>query len=303
MLLERLFDNLELSLEAFAVCEVASGWRLRLDRIGQVTVHFVLAGQGRLRMSDGSVVAMPPHSLVLVPADRSHTIEIGEHIEHETHADDTGVRDGELVIFEVGPRGEDELTVICGRIQAHYGSGLGLFDRLDRALALDFSDSPEMASVFDRLMAEERHRSAASGAMMTNLMNEVLIHLFRRLCAEPDCPLPWLSALEDPRLSVALAQMLEHPERAHTLDSLADSALMSRSAFAEAFSLRFADSPMAYLRGVRMRRAASLLRGTDMSVEQVAARVGYASRSQFSRAFSSQFGVSPAAYRSTPAAT
>lgn len=290
-------------MEAFAVCEVSSGWRLRLERIGQVTIHFVLAGRGRLRMSDGTVVAMPTRSLVLVPADRPHTIETGEHIEHEADATDIGVRDGQLMIYEAGPHDEDELAVVCGRIDARYQGSTRLFGDLREPLALGFGDSPEMALIFERLLAEERERSPGSEAMMTSLLNEAFILLFRRLCTEPDCPLPWLTALEDPRLSRALAEMLEHPESQHSLDSLADSALMSRSTFAAAFSKRFDRAPMAYLREVRLRHAASLLRGTDMSVDQVATRVGYASRSQFSRAFSSQYGASPAAFRSKPLVT
>ncbi len=48
-----------------------------------------------------------------------------------------------------------------------------------------------------------------------------MILLFRRLCVDPDCPLPWLTAIDDPNLSASLALMLDHPERAHTVDSLA----------------------------------------------------------------------------------
>ena len=298
MLLDRVLKDLELSLEAFAVCEVASGWRLQLERLGWVTVHFALAGDGRLRMPDGRVVAMPAQSLVLVPPGRAHGIETGRGVDHEVQATDAAPRLKGLKVFEAGPRTDDEFVVACGRLQARVRGGQGLFDWLDEPLVVDFADSPHMASIFERLLDEERHRSDTSEAMMTTLMNEAMILMFRRLRAEPDCPLPWLTALEDPRLSAALALMVEHPERAHTVETLADASLMSRTAFATAFSECFGSSPIAYLRGIRMRRAANLLRGSDLTVDQVASRVGYASRSQFSRAFTSEFGMPPATYRS-----
>lgn len=298
MLLERILSDLELSLEAFAVCEIATGWRLRLERAGWVTVHFVLAGDGRLRLPNGQAVPMPAGSLVLVPARRAHDIEIGASVDHEVRAADTAPHLEGLHVYEAGPHADDELVVACGRIQASLGAGPGLFARLEEPLVLDFSDSPHMASIFERLLEEERQRSSTSATMMTTLMNEAMILLFRRLCADPACPLPWLTALEDPQLSTAVALMLEHPERAHSVETLADVSLMSRTAFASAFSERFERSPMAYLRGIRMRRAANLLRGTDMTVDQVASSVGYASRSQFSRAFSSEYHVPPARYRS-----
>jgi AraC family transcriptional activator of mtrCDE len=92
--------------------------------------------------------------------------------------------------------------------------------------------------------------------------------------------------------------MIEHPEHAHSVETLADSSLMSRTAFASAFKAQFGRSPMAYLREVRMRRAAELLQRGDLTVDEIAARVGYASRSQFSRAFSGQYGASPTGFRS-----
>ena len=54
---------------------------------------------------------------------------------------------------------------------------------------------------------------------------------------------------------------------------------------------------MDFLKEVRLRRAAHLLRATDLPVKTVAARVGFASRSYFSRAFKAFTGHDPAGYR------
>lgn len=297
MLIDRILRDLDLSLRAFAVNEISSGWRVSMDAVDWVTVHFALAGDGRLRMADGTSVPMPTESLVIVPAHRAHAIEVGRAIEHEM-----GTRypafDGDLAVYGVGPAGAHEvLTVACGRIEARYGGRLGLFDRLTEPIVLDFSGSPQMSAVFERLLSEERDHSATSGVMMTALMNEALILIFRQLCADPECPLPWLTALEDPRLAAALGEIHQRPDAAHSLDSLAATASMSRSSFSDTFSQHLGRSPMAYLRDTRMRRAAGLLRDSNLKIDDVAARVGYASRSQFSRAFTSRFGVAPAAYR------
>ena len=122
MLLERLLEDMELSLDAFAVCEVASGWRLRLDLVGWVTVHFVLSGDGRLRMADTPALAMPMNSLAVVPAHRRHAIEIGEPVEHEARAVDSSSVEGGLSIHDAGPQQMTELAVACGRIQVRHGT-------------------------------------------------------------------------------------------------------------------------------------------------------------------------------------
>ncbi len=60
MLLERLFENLSVRAEPFAVCEVGRDWRLRLDALGWVTLHFVMRGEGRLRVGSGETHRLRP---------------------------------------------------------------------------------------------------------------------------------------------------------------------------------------------------------------------------------------------------
>lgn len=98
-----------------------------------------------------------------------------------------------------------------------------------------------------------------------------------------------------------LGAILERPQNPHTLDSLASKAAMSRSAFATEFAARFGRTPMAFLREVRLRKAAQLLRGTNLPVEVVTRRVGFSSRSHFSRAFHEYFGRSPSEFRKAAA--
>lgn len=305
MLIDRLLSDLELTMRPFAVCEVATGWRLHLAKLDWVTVHFVLAGSGRLRAgADGraKVVALPRHALALVPPSVVHQIEHGDPVEHDAAPSSPRQREDHLTAFEAGPSKDVELRIVCGRLRARSAQGQGLFDRLQAPLVLDFSDTPEMVRVFERMLEEERRPSTASEVMLSALMSEALVLLFRRLSIGPEWPLPWLDALEDPRLAEPVALMLEHPERDHSVESLAVAASMSRTAFAEAFRQQYEQGPMSYLREARMRRAAALLRSSDLTVADIAGRVGYASRSQFSRAFASRFGVAPAAFRAAAVA-
>ena len=110
--------------------------------------------------------------------------------------------------------------------------------------------------------------------------------------------IPWLSALSDPRLACALDRILDDPAADHTVESLAEAASMSRSAFAERFAAAFDRTPINLVNHVRMQRAAQLLQqGDALSVDEVADRVGFSSRSHFSRAFKKHTGVAPAEFR------
>jgi AraC family transcriptional activator of mtrCDE len=100
-----------------------------------------------------------------------------------------------------------------------------------------------------------------------------------------------------PRLANVIEVILNHPEKHHTLESLANVGHMSRSTFARHFEQCFGRTPMDYVRDVRLRRAGQLLQTSHMSVDGVAGKVGFASRSHFSRALQEQFGCSPMEFR------
>ncbi|MEZ6317263.1 MAG: helix-turn-helix transcriptional regulator [Phycisphaerales bacterium] len=82
-----------------------------------------------------------------------------------------------------------------------------------------------------------------------------------------------------------------------TLPSLAAEAGLSRSSFAERFLSVVGCTPAAYLRTVRVVRAAELLRTTTRPISQVAHAVGYASESAFTGAFRRWSGMTPGEYR------
>jgi AraC-like DNA-binding protein len=109
--------------------------------------------------------------------------------------------------------------------------------------------------------------------------------------------LPWLTALRDERLGRVVDRVLETPGADHTVDSLAEIAVMSRSSFAAHFAESFGRSPMSFVNDVRMHRAARLLAVENLSIDQVARNVGYSSRSHFSRAFKAHSGVPPKNFR------
>ena len=130
-------------------------------------------------------------------------------------------------------------------------------------------------------------------------MKQCLVYVLRRYCESGNCQVPWLSALDDPQLSRTLEQMIDEPGRRFTLELLADSAGMSRSAFAQRFKAAFGRSPMDFLKELRLQRAAHLLRTTRRPIKSIADQVGFESRSHFSRSFTRFFDASPADFRNS----
>lgn len=303
MLLERLLDNLALSIEAFATCRVAPGWRLRLPRLDWVTFHYVVAGEGAVRDGEGRSRPLPGGTLAIVPPQLAHSLQCGIPPFAETRAGGGRTPAAEMPDHVAGPQAEDEhpLIVLCGRVEVLYGGGIGLFDQLRELLVLDFSSDAVMRAIFERMREEVTGERPGSRAMTSTLMQECLIHVFRTLCLHEDCDLVWLRALDDPALAPVLELMLRRPADPHSVESLAREAFMSRSAFARRFTEGLGQPPLRYLRGIRLRTAAKLLRTSPpLPIPIVAHRSGFASRSQFSRAFKNHFGRTPSAFRDSP---
>ena len=105
-----------------------------------------------------------------------------------------------------------------------------------------------------------------------------------------------LCGLADPRLAQALRQLHGDPAKPWTVAQLAKKAALSRSAFFERFTRAVGQPPMEYLLAWRMAVAKELLRGRELSIGQVAERVGYGSASTFSTAFSRCVGRAPGRY-------
>ncbi|GAB6907406.1 Uncharacterized HTH-type transcriptional regulator YqhC [Desulfosarcina cetonica] len=78
------------------------------------------------------------------------------------------------------------------------------------------------------------------------------------------------------------------------VDRLANMARMSTSAFHRAFKDITSDSPIQYLKKVRLTKARDLIVQKNMKAYIAADKVGYESSSQFSREFKRYFGQSPA---------
>jgi transcriptional regulator GlxA family with amidase domain len=104
-------------------------------------------------------------------------------------------------------------------------------------------------------------------------------------------------ALQDPRIGRCLSLMHRRPQAAWDLARLAREAGMSRTAFSVRFHELVGEPPLKYATRCRMDRAAGLLRSTEASVAEVAARVGYDTEVGFGRAFKRHTGISPASYR------
>ncbi len=105
-----------------------------------------------------------------------------------------------------------------------------------------------------------------------------------------------------PYASIAKALERMHRDYRETLsvEELAKESAMSASSFHRAFKRVTGESPLQYLKKLRLLKAKGLLVLDGMRVEEAATGVGYVSASQFSREFKRYFKVPPSEAESLP---
>ena len=228
MLLDKLLDHVVVHSEPFATCLVSSGWRLNLPGPPNVMFHFVMQGSGVLRLPDGTTYPMKRFSLAVVPHGAKHTLECGNDVQSERTIDAPPTGDG-VVRLIAGAPVSAEFRVACGMVNVTYGDSLGLFQRLGEVIVANLSAYPQVRSAFEEILAEQGGVTEGSVALTRALMTQCIVYLLRSLSNQSGGRLPCLLGLEDPNLCQVVETIFEHPEAAHTVDSLADQALMSRS--------------------------------------------------------------------------
>jgi len=299
ILLEKLLAGLEVTVRPFAVCDVRGTSHLTLDASEFATVHYTLAGSGLVRVAGAPPVEARPYSFIIVPPGMAHRIEPVEGGSPLAPVDpDAAPLPAGLERHAVGSGGHG-VIVACGTVRVTYHATTDLFDYLDGPIAESFTDDAPIRAAIAALLAELADPRAGTAAFAEAVMKQCLVVLLRRHCEGGECRVPWLSTLEDPRLAAALEAMLDTPEAPHTVEKLATIAAMSRSAFAQHFTLAFGRPPMELLKELRLRRAAQILKTSEAPVKSVAQAAGYTSRSYFSRAFKAFYGIDPAAYRAS----
>lgn len=138
-----------------------------------------------------------------------------------------------------------------------------------------------------------RNRQIRDGFESSALAYRFLMELYRSRSAgaDPESGMP-----------EAVAKALRYMEQAFSriggLDDIARASGLSRFHFLRLFRNCTGTTPVEHLNKLRIEKAASLLRTTDLTLEAIAEQVGYANGNYFSKVFRHWVGTSPGRYRS-----
>jgi AraC-like DNA-binding protein len=282
--------------------EFTAPWGLAMPPMpGCMMFHVVTSGECWLDVDGEPPRLLRPGDFALVPHGEGHII---------SSAPDAPVEDlftiprnqisDRYETIHYG-RGGAVARLVCGAVRFDHPAARDLLRLLPRTINVTSWDSAQaewIQSTLRLMAAEARALQPGGETVMTRLADILVIQAIRSwIAGETGAQAGWLGALRDKQIGRAMQLIHREPAVNWSVASLAREAAMSRSAFAARFRELVGESPMQYVSRWRMQVAVTLLEEGQVSVGEMAERLGYGSEAAFSRAFKRVVGRSPGAVR------
>lgn len=287
-----------------ANAELCSTFLPQTERI--ISYHLVTSGSCWAKLPDEPDSAMEVHAgeLLVVPQGEDHimasSLDLDPAPAGPMYSEHLKTAPGELLRLSYGGGGATT-RLLCGFIACDETASNPLIAMLPRLFKVDMRNDPRSAWLESSLQfaAAEAADWRAGSSIVLGKLSELLFVEAVRHCIEsmPNANEGWLAGVRDRFVGRALALIHAQPAHAWTVEELAQSVGLSRSAFSQRFADIVGQPPMQYLTRWRLQLAAKELTGASKPLLAIAAQVGYESEAAFNRAFKREFGVPPASWR------
>src|SRR6201998_3493505 len=190
-------------------------------------------------------------------------------------------------------------TIVCGSLSFDRASLRPITQLLPNFILMKADQARTLAlhTTVQALASEMEEQAPGSEVVASRLAEVLFIQILRaHIASGPKRNKGWLRAVFDPQIGTALSAIHDNVNTPWTVESLAEAAGMSRSAFAARFKELLGQTPMEYVTEWRMQKAMQLLEQRDKKLIDVARSVGYESDAAFSKAFKRVVGANPSEY-------
>lgn len=267
-------------------------WAVRYSEFGLPSFCIVLEGSSLLAVDGHEPICISAGDFILLPTTPGFTISSFKPAP-PVYFDPKSVA-GRKDELRYGKRdGAADMRLLGGSFRFDCVNPRLLVSQLPSLIHV--RDSARLSQLVRMVGAESAAEQPGSEFMLSRLAEMLLIEAMRSTTRE-HAPPGLLKGLGDERLARVLKEIHADVGRSWTVAQLASTAALSRSAFFERFTSIVGMAPMEYLLRWRMEIAKTLLHAGELSVSEVAERVGYGSSSAFSVAFNRHVGLQPRQY-------
>lgn len=283
-------------------------WGVRVPSLKNVArFHFAHRGEALVRVEgETESLTLAQGDLVIIPHGTAHVLSCKHTGEDKAlPLDDVVQRSGFPgygVLVWGGNESPRDTQLICGHFALASRAKHILFDRLPPFIHLrGYGD--EAGPWLDaslKIIGSEAGGARLGGDLIALKLSEAIFAQAVRAHVEMSMDGDrGISGFADKHLVRPLSAVHRTPEAHWSVASMARVAGLSRTGFAERFTIWMGMTPMAYVTSWRMQVARDAIEVRGLSVAEAAAISGYASEAAFSRAFKKEIGASPSAFRAS----
>lgn len=158
-----------------------------------------------------------------------------------------------------------------------------------------FPATPAMRALMPALVGELQSTHELREAHTTTLLRAILVELKRIIAGEvrDEGKHSW----SEKRVKELIASLPANCDQQWTLARMADHCGIQRTQLSKLFHKLTGCPPMEYLFRIRMERAKTLLRETDIKIIDIALECGYSTSQYFANTFKHASGTTPSEYR------
>ena len=301
--LAEVLHSLRMSSSFYCRSEFSAPWGLDLPEMpGHLMFHIMTRGSCFLHVQDDRI-QLNAGDFVLVPHGRGHILLSDESTSPTPLFETKRISITEhYETLSLGQGGE-AATMICGAVRFEHPVARRIIEVLPKMIHLQttLGENESIQNTIRLIISEASKLSLGGDALITRLSDILVIQVVRSwLERDPKAREGWFGALHDPQIGKAISSVHRDPTYLWSLETLAESVGMSRSAFAARFMSLVGESPMQYVRHWRMRVAIERLKAGNDTIAMIAEDFGYESEAAFSRAFKKSIGTSPGTFRRKP---
>jgi AraC-like DNA-binding protein len=278
--------------------EARGHWSMRFPAYRHIKFGGVIEGRRWIWVEGSSPTQLETGDFYLLTDGRPYCVASDPSLEPEDGVAVFSSHMGEDGVVRYGNAGDT--TVVAAGLFIFSGDSaetlLGQLPPLIHVPAGSAGSAP-LAAILPLIGMETAAAAPGAAVAASSLANLVLVQVLRAHLVSTQQPPGWLGAMTDAYISRALWLMHRDVGRHWTVNDLARSIGMSRTAFSTRFRERVGLPPLDYLTRWRMIVAATALRRGLDSLATIATKVGYASDTAFSNAFKRERGISPGRFR------
>ncbi|MCG7988380.1 MAG: AraC family transcriptional regulator [Candidatus Thiodiazotropha weberae] len=256
-------------------------WAIDIAGTGQVPFYLVDNGQAWIHMDGMQPRLIQAGDLVMFPHDSHHVLANSQKPQ-----DRKNINQPKDCVKQ-----ESLTSVLCGFYEFEsVAAQLLLNDMPDIVLLTDARNNPTtdgIAHVLDTILIELKNNNPGRNIALRDLARLL------RNCFSANLSQGYLKALITPQIGHALQLIHTRFNEEWTLEELARTIGMSRTAFAQKFHEYVGMPPVKYLTSWRMQEATNLLTNTTLSIEKIAGKCGYQSAASFRKSYKSFTGNTP----------